>query len=58
MSKVFIVMSELNGYKNVEAVYADEDNAFAYRDELENDWHYNRHDLYVVDYYVADVPVA
>lgn len=58
MSKVFIVMSELNGYKNVEAVYADKDNAYAHRNELANDWHYDRHELYVVEYHVTDVPVA
>lgn len=58
MSRVYIVMSELNGYKNVESVYANEDNAWAYRNELANDWHYDRHDLYVVEYYVMDMPVG
>ena len=56
MSRVYIVMSELNWYKRVESVYANEDNAWAYCNELANDWYYDR--LYVVEYHVMDMPVG
>lgn len=56
MSRVYIVMSELNGYRAIENVYANEDSAFEYRDKLMDDWRYDMHDVYIVEYHVMDMP--
>lgn len=53
MNSVYIVISILNGYKNVEAVFKNEADAIAYKAGMEYDtFHYGKHEVYVCKYNV------
>ena len=49
---VYIVISELNGYKRVEDVFAKEENAWKFVDNMKANSRYELHDFYVCPYYV------
>lgn len=52
MNSVYIVVSVYNGYKNIEEVFASREDALAFMEKTANDWHYEKHELYVCKYNV------
>lgn len=50
MENVFVVISILNGYKNVEGVYTDKNKAEEFTKRRKADWHFEKHDFRVVYY--------
>lgn len=50
MENVYVVISILNGYKNVEGVYKEREKAEAFANRRKADWHFERHDFRVVTY--------
>lgn len=45
--KVYVLMTELNGYKNVHGVFKDKDVAIDCGDHLTEQWAYQNHTVYV-----------
>lgn len=50
MKSVFIVVSILNGYKNIESVFENRQDAIDCMDLMTDDWHYEFHELAVCEY--------
>ena len=47
---VYVVVSILNGYKNIEGLFACENDARKFKAEKESDWHYENHAFCVCPY--------
>lgn len=54
MNTVYIVVTVLNGYKNIASVFATENDAERYADNLRNNWTYAEHEVYVCEYCVCE----
>ena len=50
MKEVFVVISILNGYKNIEGVYEDRKRAEEFAARRKADWHFEKHDFRIVSY--------
>lgn len=50
MQDVYVVISILNGYKNVEGVYKDRKQAEEFAKRRKADWHFEEHDFRVITY--------
>lgn len=52
MNTVFIIISILNGYKNVEGVFAEKQDAEKFADDMRNNPKYCEHEIYNCEYKV------
>jgi hypothetical protein len=50
MWSVFVIVSVLNGYKNIENIYHRRANAEVQLEEMRKDSRYDRHELYICEY--------
>lgn len=49
-NSVFVLVSVLNGYKNIEGVYSNKALAETAHDELKGNYKFDRHELYICEY--------
>lgn len=49
MRCVYVLMSEINGYKNIHNVYKTRENAMKAKYDLESKWNFERHYFYVFE---------
>lgn len=50
METCYVVISILNGYKNVEGVYTDKNKAEEFAKRRKADWHFEEHDFRIMSY--------
>lgn len=50
MNSVFIVVTILNGYKNIANVFTSKQDAENHAEHLRNSWAYGKHEIYVCEY--------
>lgn len=50
MNVAFIVISILNGYKNIEMVFSNKESAEKFKEEMKAQRVYSRHEFYVLEY--------
>lgn len=52
MDSVFVTITILNGYKNIDGVFAKREDAENRKEEMESSHHFKRHEIYVCEYIV------
>lgn len=50
METVYAVISELNGYKRLENIYRNRQDAEEFKSAMKSDYRYDMHDIYICEY--------